>query len=270
MSDIICANCGHTNTRSGYSTICEKCGKSFRQTQSTAVTHRSLPAESKRKFIYIAIGVVILASVACIFGYRYYRVSQLKGKLEEAIGRDGGYIETILKTEKESSNMTYKEFFDLCDKSIEARTNLIVELRGLYPDIQYDAKESLVEFLNNENELVRAKRNFYRKQFDFSSSLKLYEDETLPSSEYLIDYYIERKAQFKSDVLKAISEMLDSADNFQISYERILSLEASFVDKMTDASIRFNSNFKNFQEANNKMILEAKRVAKDIKNALTS
>jgi len=57
-----------------------------------------------------------------------------------------------------SPSITYKEIFGLCDKSIESRTNLIIELRGLYPNIKYDLKEKLVDFLNSENELVRSKR----------------------------------------------------------------------------------------------------------------
>lgn len=78
------------------------------------------------------------------------KISSLYSKLEEAVGKDAGYTETIIKVEAEASSMTYKELFDLCEKSIEGRTNLIVELRGLYPEIKSELKEKLIDFLNAE------------------------------------------------------------------------------------------------------------------------
>lgn len=225
------------------------------------------------KVLYVVAGVALFAIVGVvgsIFGYQHYRISSLNNKIEEALGRDSGYTDTILKVEQEASRMNYKELFDLCDKSIENRTNLIVELRGLYPDIEYELKEEIINFLNNENELVRAKRIFYQKQLELSSTMTMLTELTPPSSYYAWDIYEQRRNKIKGELLKASMEMISSADDFSKSYEKLIEQESSLSPKMTNAGIRFNAIFNKYQESNSKAVIEAKKHAEDMKRSLTS
>lgn len=53
---------------------------------------------------------------------------------------------------------------------------LIVELRGLYPEIEFTLKDQLIDFLSAENELVRAKRAYCRSSMQFSGSIESVND----------------------------------------------------------------------------------------------
>jgi hypothetical protein len=120
--------------------------------------------------------ICALAAVAgaSTLGYQQYRLHEVKQKLGEAIGKDLGLTETILKVESESSKITFAELFELCNKSVDGRTNLIVELRGLHPEMDYALKEQLIKYLNAENEFVRSKREFYAKVMQASSASETY------------------------------------------------------------------------------------------------
>jgi hypothetical protein len=207
----------------------------------------------------VASGVAVIA-IAVWFGLQQYRLSQLKAKLDESIGRDLGLTETILKTETESTKMTYAELFDLCDKSIQARTNLIVELRGVYPDIPFRFKEDLIGYLNAENEFVRSKRDFYRKALSQSSAWDSLVEQVkdTPSSSYGWDYYQDRTRKLRAEVMKAAEEMSGSSDAFWDTYQKVAKEEVSIVGKARAAGIRFEPIFAKFAEGNKKAADSAK------------
>ncbi len=285
-----CSSCGakyQADPQSaGQKGKCKHCGTaievpqiihdSFPQSAEKASGERSKTNRTKRllgKTLKIfAVSVVIIATLASAakYGYNYYRISQLKQKLEEAIGKNAGYTETIIKVEAEASGMTYKELFDLCDKSIEDRTTLIVELRGLYPDIDYELKEKLIEFLNHENELTRSKRAFYRHQLDLSSSTEILQEHLAdtPSSSYGWDYYRKRSNSLKNDLLEAISEIISSADNFKSNYLELVEQESNLTSSMSAENIRFPTIFKQYEESNIKLADETKTTAELMKKNL--
>src|SRR5579871_6443730 len=93
--------------------------------------HAAEPAKARqphvsRKLLISILCSILLLGAAVSIGYHQYRLSGLKQKLGEAIGKDLGLTETILRVESESSKITYGEFFELCNKSVENRTNLVV------------------------------------------------------------------------------------------------------------------------------------------------
>jgi hypothetical protein len=186
------------------------------------------------------------------FQQHFKRESEIKAKLEEAIGRDSGYTETILKMETDSSHVTYGEFFELCDKSVEQRTTLIVELRGLYPSVNNVTKDKLIDFLNAENDAVRTKRDLYRKQMLLSSAVDTVTETVrdTPSSEYGWDFYRERVYKTKLDLVKAASDLQSSAAEFIDSYQKTLKLEAGVAKATGHAGIRFKASFKEFDRSN--------------------
>jgi len=222
------------------------------------------------KIIAVSVFIIAILTVSARYGYNYYRISQLKQKLEEAIGKNAGYAETILKVEAEASGMTYAELFNLCDKSIDDRTNLIVELRGLYPDVDYKMKEELIEFLNHENELTRAKRAFYRHLLTMSSSMERLQKHVSdrPSSDYGWDYYYKRTNSLKTELIKAITDIVSSADDFKSNYVKLVEQESTLSISMSAEGIRFPTVFKQYEEANIKLADESKSTAEEIKKKL--
>jgi hypothetical protein len=183
--------------------------------------------------------------------------------------------------ERDSAHITYKEFFDLCDKSVEERTNLVVELRGLYPSVSNTTKDKLIEFLNAENDAVRAKRDLYRRQMLFTSAIDT-TTETLwaaleearkvqdyPSSAYGRDYYRERVKKTKQEMVEAAKELQSSATSFVGSYQRTLELEAGVADAATRSGIRFKAIFKGHSELNTNQGKNSSEIASEAIKQIT-
>jgi len=140
------------------------------------------------------------------------------------------------------------ELFSLCDKSIDDRTNLIIELRGLYPEIDYELKEELLEFLNHENELTRAKRAFYRHQLTMSGSRERLQEHVsdVPSSHYGWDYYEKRTGSLKTKLIKAVTDIISSADTFKSNYIKLVEQQSASSTSMSAEGIRFPTIFKKY------------------------
>lgn len=206
------------------------------------------------KFATGLIGLILLVSGIFVGAQHFKRQSEIKTKLEEAIGRDAGYTETILKMETDSSHITYGELFNLCDKSVEERTALIVELRGLYPSVNHAAKEKLIDFLNAENDTIRAKRDLYRKSMLLSSAMDTVREaiKDAPSSEYGWEYYHATVTRSKQETADAAKELQGSAASFVESYQKTLRLEAGVAEATSHFGIRFNPIFKAYNAANSK------------------
>jgi hypothetical protein len=206
---------------------------------------------------------VIVLAIVGYFVSPPVGLSSLNSELEEAVQKDAGYTESIIKVETEASTISYKELFDLCEKSIEGRTNLIVQLRGLYPETESELKNKLIEFLNAENELVRQKSQFYRKQLAFSSSFDLYKAhlENLPSSYYGWDYWEKSSKELKSEMEKAASDMTQSADCFVSTYKTLVENESVLKRSMELAGLRFVGFFEKYQQSNIRLAEDAKTLA---------
>lgn len=204
------------------------------------------------KIAAAAIGILLFLWGGVSAVQHFKRQSEIKAKLEEAIGRDAGYTETILKMEKDSANITFGEFFDLCDKSVEQRTLLIVELRGLYPAVGSTTKDRLIEFLNAENNAVRAKRELYRKQMLLSIAMHsaLESARDYPVSAYGWDYYHERVKRADQEIVEAAKELKVSASSFVELYQNALTVEGGVAAAATHSGIRFKTIFKEYGQSN--------------------
>lgn len=229
------------------------------------------PSAGLRAFLSRRLMISALCTVLAVgglggFAYQEYRLRSLKQKLAEAIGKDLGLTETILKVESESSKITFAEFFELCNKSVENRTNLIVELRGLYPEMDYRLKTRLVDYLSAENEFVRAKRDFYRRSMEQSSATDSYIEQMKdsPSSSYGWDFYRDRLRQTKIKVIEAAREAEKSADEFLKVYEKMSKEESLVAKEAQDAGLRFEPIFLKHAKANQKRAEETKQGAQQL------
>jgi peptidyl-prolyl cis-trans isomerase A (cyclophilin A) len=222
----------------------------------------------RSKILLLIILFICLAGAGLYFGNEYRKISDLHSKLEEAIGTDAGYVETILKLESESSSVTYLELLDLCAKSIEQRTGLIIELRGLYPGIESTLKEELLVYLNEENELIRQKAAFYRKRLSLSSSVESFEEHISdpPTSSYGWERYFKRFAKLTSDIAQASQEMSDIATNFSLTYERLAKQESQIETSMETQGVRFISVFQKYQEGNLSLVEDVKTWVQSVRS----
>jgi hypothetical protein len=204
------------------------------------------------RFLTAAICLAIVAALAGMLGHQTYRYSAMKDTLQKAINEDAGYTETLLRIESESSHMTFDELFQLCDKSIEGRTTLVIELRGSYPSLDVKLKEGLVGYLNAENEFARAKRGFYFKQLQYSSAVDLYEQavKDVPASYYGADFYRTNTARRKRETSDAALELQSSADSFLESYGKVLVAEEGMARAASGSGVRFASIFKEYEKEN--------------------
>lgn len=214
------------------------------------------------KIIMAIVCLTVVMASGGILGQRLFRYVVIKDKLQEAVGKDAGYTETLLKVENDSALMTYGELFELCDKSIDGRTNLLIELRGLYPSINHQLKEELISYLNAENEVSRAKRDFYRKQMQLSA-FDMYKEavEDIPTSDYGYDYYRSITSRRKSEVEDAALQVQNSAKSFLESYGNVLALEDTVARTARHSSVRFVPVFKQYEQENKTAAANAEQVA---------
>jgi hypothetical protein len=221
-----------------------------------------------RKLPLGKVAVVGICALVVIVGagrlaYHAYRMHVLRQRLGDAIGRDVGLTETILSINSGSSKITFGEILELCNKSVETRTNLIVELRGLYPEMDYRLKTRLIEYLSSENEFVRATRDYYRKEMELSSAMDSYTEalKEPPSSEYGWDFYYDRVRQLKAKSLESAREAEKSADEFLTAYDKMAKEEVAISQEARDSGLRFEPVFQKYAKGSQKSAQGTKQIA---------
>jgi hypothetical protein len=247
--------------------FCPKCGTEL--PDGSVACHKCGLRLNRRSYVKLSLIIVSVLTLLVVTGYfinKQIKLSALNKQLEEAVGKDSGYTETIIKVESESSSISYKEFFELCEKSIDGRTNLIIELRGLYPEIESELKNNLIDFLNAENELVRQKQQFYRKHLSFSTNLEFYTDhiKDFPTSSYGWDYWEKRSSKLRNDLVKDASDIMEYSDSYKSTYKTLLTKESEVKKLMISSDLRFNSLFEKYEKSNIKFADDAKDMVKTI------
>lgn len=198
---------------------------------------------------FILLGCLIAAVAAGFYINHRIKIYNFNEKLQTMIGKDQEMTETILKAESESSQMTYGELFEFCDKSVKERTEMLMELRGLYPDIESVLKDSLREFLNAENQLVRLKSQSYRKFLTVSTSSESYIE---AGYRYRHLSYYEKEMRHKAirELLEDANDMKDGLQTFMETYETVTEMEKSLEKLMKKEGLKFTPIFSKYQEAN--------------------
>ncbi len=106
------------------------------------------------------------------FGAQWYEVMAAKARLNREQDMNSGYTEGLLKVGVTDHTTPDSEFYDLCDKSIRWRTDIVAELRGSHPELDSALKRDVITYLENDNAFTRAKRSLYEDEMNF---LKLYD-----------------------------------------------------------------------------------------------
>jgi hypothetical protein len=211
------------------------------------------------KKLIVLIGIISISTLVGLIIYDNIKLSRLNEELQKSIGKDQGLIETILKIESESKSISYSELFDLCNKSVSERTNLIIELRGLYPEMKSELKDSLIEFFNVENELVRSKSQAYRKNLNLTSSADSYKEHILnyTYNEYSYDFHNKRSSSYIRQILESSQDMRTNIMAFENNYSTLLNKEIKIKRMMDKENLRFVSIFEKHKISNLNYIKES-------------
>jgi hypothetical protein len=122
----------------------------------------------------VSLAVVTLSAVVALYP-RYHAARELANKkrtIVEALAKDAAVTETLLKMELETTGVTYRELFAFCDKSVDQRNALIVDMRVGTTILPPSTSAAVIEFLNAENGFARAKSAFFAASLALDSALQ--------------------------------------------------------------------------------------------------
>lgn len=208
--------------------------------------------------ITIAVG---LGLVALIAGGRWWqeqqRVTAAKTEGQKILAKDAAYMESVLGAERNEAGLNYKEFFDLCDKAIEGRRALLVELRGAGVGLDVTLLDNARAFIETGNSLIRAKRQVYRKQLDLNAA----EQSKLPKIRAMIipniidrEETIKTMASLVADNLTLADELKKAADDFVDQYRRYQALELAVLGAWAQPGLRMQGAAEQYQALNTKAV----------------
>jgi hypothetical protein len=202
-----------------------------------------------RKIAVFMGALVLLVVLIAYGGVRYYGHQQLLEHLNRAMAKDAALAETVLKIESDSSHVTYGELFDLCDHSIKEREDLIIELRELQPGIRPEIRDQLIAHLNQENDFVRVKREYYRKSLDLSNA----EDEVKNASEehvYDSETWENRLSDAKRRSKQRALELEEAVSGFTAAYGTVMEDEKKLIPKANASGISLRPVFSRYEKSN--------------------
>jgi hypothetical protein len=165
------------------------------------------------------------------------------------MAKDAALAETVLKIESDSSHVTYGELFDLCDPSIKEREDLIIELRELQTGISKEISDELITYLNQENDFVRSKREYYRKTLDLSAAEKEVNE---ASEEHIYDFEIwkERLLEARRRGKQRAVELEEAIGGFNAAYSSVMGREKRLVMKANASGISVRPVFSRYEKPN--------------------
>ncbi len=185
----------------------------------------------KRVIIGTAVLVLIVAIVA---GQRLWQerqqVATAKAAIQKILDQDAGYTETLLKSDVDSESLSYKEVFDLCDKVLNARTDLLVQLRAINPGENVPVKEQAVAFLAAENDWTRAIKKYFEARSDVATKSAQIAERLLamPEPAYSeIDAYVVRVNTGLDEIRTAADKLKNMAADASRHYGRVISAEVA-------------------------------------------
>lgn len=215
-----------------------------------------------KRWLLIAGGAFGL--VALLAGGRWWqeqqRVTAAKVELQKILAKDGAYMESVLGTEQNESRLSYKEFFDLCDKAIEGKRTLMVDLRGAGVGLEPALVESARAFLEAGNVLIRAKRQIYQEQFELDVAEKSENSKIRQLRALHVPNVIDReetigKMQALVVLSRFIVEQLENAtQDFAESYRRYAALEQTAIQEWQQRGLNFKGAAEQYQALNMKVV----------------
>ena len=230
----------------------------------------------------LAVVVVAIVFLGWPVATRMLRHSKAASDLDVMLREDAGYSETILKVELDAPDASLKEFADFCERSITQRTERIIKIRAISPDIDPELRERALDYLNAENSLVRAKRRFYesyevlsRMQTEYSDAGKQHDQLsvlgneaaktlTAPSLEMAIAYleqaksFALRRVALYPQLKEASAALLKTSSEYSSAFSAAQSKEDGLVAVGRVQGVTVEPVFGKYRSATTKEIEKAK------------
>lgn len=226
---------------------------------------------------YIFAGVLLVTVIAAIAGFRAWQEQQrqtaVRAEIRKILAKDGGYMESILGAEKNESSLNYKEFFDLCDKAIEGKRALTIELRGVALGLDPALVDKARKYIDVGNEVIRAKHIFYQKQLELNSAdsngIKEIRAMHIPN---VIDRVeaIQRYSGLVTKVSTTVEQADKAAADFAMLYRKYAGLEIAMLQEWSEQDIQLQRTAEQYQALNMKNVKTSQEVAGLIRADLNS
>lgn len=121
--------------------------------ESPIATNSNKPAKQKKLWIGVVGGIVALSVLAV--GFQAYKKYSFKSALRPYALKDNILTEDILNLESEEK-ITFADYFDKAKKNIEAREQLIQDIRMIDPGSFKKEADMYIEIMTLENEYVQS------------------------------------------------------------------------------------------------------------------
>lgn len=193
-------------------------------------------------------------------------VVETSARLREILIKDQGLTEQVLQS---SAAVTYDEFFRQCDRSIDERDRLVVEVRLLPQDVLIPLRDEIVSQMRALNELTRAKVNMVRllvlwrsKAGNHSADFARLEAEFLQTHVGGERQAIEWAARTEINEINALArELSQSADTFDGLYDKATDEEEAVSVEARKSGVMIQPQLKEFAAANKALSASARSVA---------
>jgi hypothetical protein len=219
-------------------------------------------APQRRRWVLIAavaFGMVWLVWGGLAWGQEQQRLRKVRADIQKVIWKDNGYSELLLKVESEPSGMNYMELFSLCERSINGRNDLIVELRGLGAIADFPVVEQVIAFMGVENEWTRAKRAFYQQQLKFSVDVDVETARVLDASD---------KVMIWKKLSGVASSLNTSASTLSKIYQNAASQETSLASALEASGLKTERLFSKYQQGNMAVVLKTQKMVEATRTLL--
>jgi hypothetical protein len=209
------------------------------------------------KKIILSVSALIVLVIGGMVINHQMKISDMNEKLSVALAKDYGITESILKIEGETTNATYQDLFDMCDKAVKDRSELLVELRGLYPNLESELRDSLINLINLENDITRSKEHAYRAKLSTSSLERLYDlRSTYLSSYYFSDSYHRAMVNEAYDLIDDVVKGRDAIKDFTTIYGKLVKIETRIAVLMDDEDLLFKPFYTKNKDSNIKVMTD--------------
>lgn len=127
--------------------------------ESPIATNPNKPAKQKKRWIAVVGGIV--AALVLVFGFQVYKTHAFKSALRPYVLKDNILIEDMLNLHSDGK-ISLDDYFDKAKKNIDAREQLIQDIRLIDPGSYKIELDMYVEILKLANEYIQSEVAQYK------------------------------------------------------------------------------------------------------------
>ena len=220
--------------------------------------------------------IVLLALSVAVFvgGYAWHQreqqlhlVNESTAKLREILIKEQAVTEQVLQPPPDG--ITYDKFFRQCERSLDERDQLVVEVRLLRQDVLSGLHEQIISLMKALNELTRAKVELMRLVAQWSSMAS---NHSAYSARLEAEFFrthvggkreaIEWAYKMTTNRLEALAkELTQSAAAFDEMYDKATDVDEAVFAEVRRYGIDVQPQLKKFSPANKALSARVRKAA---------